>query len=81
MTHTPHELAEAFPDQVERLHELKISNPHFARLFEEYHTLNREIHRAETDLEPVADHVLEDMKKRRLAMLDEVAARLRESTA
>ncbi len=71
MTHTPHVLAEQFPDHAEALHDLK-ANPHFARLEAEYHTLNREIHRAETDVAPVADHVLEDMKKRRLALLDEI---------
>ncbi|GMG81838.1 hypothetical protein LNKW23_10510 [Paralimibaculum aggregatum] len=76
MTHTPHELAEQFPDDHDRLHELKLSDAHFARLEADYHRLNREIHRAETDLEPVADHVLEEMKKRRLALLDEIAARL-----
>ncbi len=72
MTHTPHELSEVFPDKTEALHSLKLENPHFAKLEAAYHTLNRAIHRAECDLEPVADHVLEDMKKRRLAMLDEI---------
>ncbi len=77
MTHTPHELAEEFPEAAERIHALKVSDPHFARLADDYHALNREIHRAETDIAPVADHVLEDMKKRRLALLDEIAPMLR----
>jgi hypothetical protein len=77
MTHVPHELHEAFPDAAERLHELKLTNGHFARLESEYHELNRRIHRAETDIEPVADHTLEDMKKRRLALLDEISAMLK----
>lgn len=76
MSHTPHELAEMFPDDQARLHELKIGDAHFAKLEETYHALNREIHRAETDIEPVADHVLEEMKKRRLAMLDEIKTQL-----
>jgi len=73
MSHVPHELAELFADKADALHRLKEEGGHFARLADEYHSLNREIHRAETDLEPVADHVLEDMKKRRLAMLDEIS--------
>lgn len=77
MTHTPHELDEIFPDNAGQLDALKVSDTHFRHLSETYHTLNREIHRAETDIEPVADHVLEDMKKRRLALLDEIGAILR----
>ncbi|MEL6315697.1 MAG: DUF465 domain-containing protein [Pseudomonadota bacterium] len=55
MSHTPHELAEDFPEHAERMHDLKMSDPHFARLFDEYHTINRAIHRAETSVEPVED--------------------------
>jgi hypothetical protein len=76
MSHVPHELAEVFPDRTERLHELKTTDGHFARLHDEYHVLNRQIHRAETDIEPMEDHALEDLKKRRLAILDEVSALL-----
>jgi len=76
MSHTPHELAEEFPEHADTLHALKTSDAHFARLFEDYHTLNREIHRAETDVQPMDDFALEDLKKRRLAMLDEIKARL-----
>lgn len=72
MSHTPHELHEAFPEDAGKLHDLKLSNPHFARLEAEYHELNRQIHRAETDVEPMADYALEDLKKRRLKMLDEI---------
>ncbi|MEM8878199.1 MAG: YdcH family protein [Pseudomonadota bacterium] len=76
MSHTPHELAEEFPDQVDRIHELKTSNAHFAKLFDDYHEINRAIHRAETDIEPTDDFHLEDMKKHRLALKDEIAAML-----
>lgn len=76
MSHTPHELAEEFPEHVETLHALKTSDAHFAKLFDEYHVLNREIHRAETDVQPMDDFALEDLKKRRLLMLDQIKARL-----
>jgi len=78
MSHTPHELDAEFPDHVADIDRLKIDDPHFAVIANEYHTLNREIHRAEIDVTPVADHVLEDMKKRRLSLLDEIATILRE---
>jgi uncharacterized protein YdcH (DUF465 family) len=77
MSHTPHELSEAFPDDAETIHRLKTTDAHFARLADEYHVLNREIHRAESDVEPVSDFALEDMKKRRLSLLDQIATAIR----
>ena len=46
MSNVPHELAEEFPEHVAKMHELKVGNAHFAKLFDEYHDLNRAIHRA-----------------------------------
>lgn len=74
MTHTPHELAEEFPQLAEKIHTLKQSDAHFARLADEYHTVNRAIHRAETGVEPVADFAETDMRKRRMTLKDEIAA-------
>jgi len=70
----PHELPEAFPEKIEVLEALRASNPHFAELADRYHALNAEIVRAETNEEPTSDFRLEDMKKRRLVLLDEIAA-------
>ena len=55
MSHTPHELHEEFPEAVDKLHALKLSDHHFARLSERYHEINREIHRIETNVEPASD--------------------------
>lgn len=74
MSHTPHELETFFEDDLDRFHKAKAESAHLRHLAERYHELNREVHRAETDIEPVADYVLEDMKKRRLALLDEITA-------
>ena len=52
MSHTPHELAEEFPDATDRIHALKETDGHFARLADEYHAVNRQIHRIETNVEP-----------------------------
>jgi uncharacterized protein YdcH (DUF465 family) len=81
MGHTPHELAAEFPDRIDALHALKQSDAHFARLADDYHALNREIHRAESGVAPVDDFALENLKKRRLALLDEIAAQLAHSAA
>jgi uncharacterized protein YdcH (DUF465 family) len=45
MSNTPHELAEEFPEYKDRIHDLKVSDAHFRKLFDEYHEINREVHR------------------------------------
>jgi uncharacterized protein YdcH (DUF465 family) len=73
MSHVAHELHEEFPEQAEAIHNLKSGNAHFARLAEEYHTLNRSIHRMETNVEPSDDATIEGLKKKRLSLKDEIA--------
>ena len=74
MTHTPHELAEEFPDQADLIHKLKETDAHFARLAGAYHDVNRDIHRLETRVEPAGETREEELRKKRLALKDEIAA-------
>ena len=76
MSHTPHELADEFPEHADKIHGLQTSDAHFARKAEDYHTLNRAVHRAETDVEPTSDDVITDMRKERLQLKDKIAAYL-----
>jgi len=73
MSHTPHELAEEFPQAVEVLHRLKLEDAHFARLAEEYHEVNRAIHRAESLVEPVAETHEAELRRKRMTLKDEIA--------
>lgn len=79
MSHTPHELHEEFPEHADTLHRLKENDTHFAKLSEDYHTINRAIHRAETDVEPTDDLHMAQMRKERLAIKDQIAAILRDA--
>ena len=72
MSNVPHELAEEFPEFVEKMSEMKTGNAHFAKLFDEYHEINRAIHRAETDIEPTDDFHMEEMRKQRMRLKDEL---------
>lgn len=72
MGHTPHELSDEFPDKVERMHELKQTDAHFAKLFDEYHDVNRAVHRAETDVAPMEDLAQVDLRKQRARLKDEI---------
>jgi len=81
MTHTPHEIAEEFPEYTQAIHDLKMSDTYFANLVEAYHDLNRQIHRMETEVEPVTTLTEEEARKRRVALKDEIANYLRNYTA
>lgn len=72
MSHTPHELHEEFPELAQRITELKTSDAHFAKLAEEYHTVNRAVHRAETNVEPTDQFNEEEMRKTRARLKDEL---------
>lgn len=76
MSHTPHELAAEFPEHAAALHRLKTENNHFARLADDYHEVNRAIHRAETNIEPVDDSTMETWRKQRMRLKDQIYAML-----
>ena len=76
MSHVPHELAADFPDDVEKIHELKLADAHFARLIDEYHQINRDVHRAETGVEPVSETTEHEWRVTRMRLKDEIAAAL-----
>lgn len=72
MSHTPHELHEEFPDKVGVISSLKQSDAHFAKLADEYHELNRAVHRAETNVEPMESLAEVDLRKQRGALKDRI---------
>jgi uncharacterized protein YdcH (DUF465 family) len=72
MTHTPHELAEEFPEKIELMSDLKQSDAHFAKLADEYHELNRAVHRAETNVEPISEAAETELRKKRAVLKDEI---------
>lgn len=72
MSHTPHELSEEFPEYADKMSALKTENAHFAKLAEEYHELNRAVHRAETNVEPVGQFAEEELRKKRAALKDQI---------
>ncbi len=72
MTHTPHELHEEFPDHAEKITELKSSDAHFAKLMDDYHEINRAVHRAESNVEPTEELHEVEMRKKRAHLKDEL---------
>ncbi|MCB1312350.1 MAG: DUF465 domain-containing protein [Sedimentitalea sp.] len=72
MSHTPHELAEEFPDKINVMHALRETDAHFARLADDYHEVNRAVHRAETNLEPMEELAEVELRKKRAHLKDEI---------
>lgn len=74
MSETGHDLYALFPAQREILHSLKMGDAHFRQLADRHHDLVLAISRIEEGLEAAADDRLEDLKKHRLDVLDDIAA-------
>jgi uncharacterized protein len=72
MSNTPHELIVEFPEFAAKMRHLKEVDGHFHRIFNEYHGLNGEIHRAETDIDPVSDTHMVELRKKRMTLKDEI---------
>ena len=81
MSHVPHDLHEEFPQDVEVLHALKTGSSHFVGLADRYHAVNREIHRIDSGVEAASDDHAEQLKRQRLAMLDEISAMIAKAKA
>lgn len=79
MFNESHELAQEFPEHKDIIHQLKTTNHHFARLFDEYHTVVRQVSRIEQQIDNVAYHVAEEFKKKRLALKDELFSMIKKA--
>ncbi|MCA6422400.1 MAG: DUF465 domain-containing protein [Flavobacterium sp.] len=71
-----HDLKHEFPEHQDKIHELKISNVHFRKLFDEYHEIEHQIHRINMGSEIANDTFLHQLKVRLLFMKDEIYAYL-----
>ena len=72
MSHVPHELTAEFPEFADRIRQLKQDNAHFARLLEEYGEVNNKVHNAETNVAPMEELAEMELRKRRMALKDEL---------
>lgn len=75
-----HSLVQELPEMRERIHTLKMKDAHFARLFNEYDAIEHTVHRIESGAETVADAYLEDLKKKRLNLKDQLFALLKKAS-
>lgn len=74
-----HDLIHELPEYRDQIHNLKMSDAHFAKLFDQYHDLDHEVHRIENGVENTSDVYLEDRKKERLMLKDQLFAMLKKA--
>ena len=79
MASVHHDLVHELPEFRDQIHQLKTTNAHFSKLFDEYHQVNREVMRIEGEGIPIADEAFEQLKKQRLSLKDELYGMLKAS--
>lgn len=79
MTIEKHDLHSEFPEFTDEIHHLKMNDNHFARLFNEYHEVDQEVHRIEQGVENTSDEYLEGKKKERLHLKDNLFIMLKKA--
>jgi uncharacterized protein len=77
MTLEKHDLVHELPEFRDQIHDLKMNDAHFSKLFEQYHEADHEVHRIETGAENSSDDYLEERKKVRLNLKDQLFAMLK----
>lgn len=79
MFNQSHDIGQEFPEYREQIHNLKTNDRHFARIWDEYHEVDRQLLRIEQELETPSDLIVEDYKKKRLMLKDEILSYLRKA--
>ena len=69
---TKHILTQEFPEYETKISHLKVENAHFKKLFHGFDELDHEIYRIESDSEPASDDALNDLRKKRVHLKDEI---------
>jgi hypothetical protein len=72
-----HDLLHEFPEMKDKIHDLKVSNNHFRKLFDEYHEVDHQIHSYESGAHATTDAHLTELRAKRLHLKDELYAMLK----
>ncbi len=69
-----HDLHHEFPEFDAKIATLKVADAHFKKLSESYDETNHAVHRIESGAEHTTDDVLNELRKKRLLLKDELYA-------
>jgi uncharacterized protein YdcH (DUF465 family) len=66
-----HDLHHEFVEYDQLIHHLKVSDNHFRKLFDQYHKVNKDIHRLESN-EVYTDSELNKLRSQRIHLKDDL---------
>ena len=72
MSHVAHEIYEEFPEEAKKIEALKQVDPHFSKLVDDYHEVNRQVYRADARLDVMAEDAEHELRHQRLQLKDEI---------
>ena len=72
-----HDLIHELPEYRERIQELRAENQQFARLHDQYNELDQQILKMEEGYETPSDDYLEELKKKRLNLKDQLVSMIK----
>ena len=76
-----HTLVNELPEFKDEIHQLKMTDAHFKKLFEEYNFLTEEIEKMEKEIILTTTSQEEEYKKRRLLLKDSLVNYLKSATS
>lgn len=74
-----HDILSEFPEHKARIHELKMNDQHFRRIYDEYSALDHTVRNMEEGTTHCSEAELEEMKKKRVQLKDEIYAYLKKA--
>lgn len=73
-----HNLLKEFPEYQEKIHDLKMNDSHFKKLFDEYDELEHEVYKINTGEEVVIDEQAHILKAKLLSLKDQMYEMIKE---
>ncbi len=67
-----HYLADDLPEYKEKIHQLNLGDTQFSKLYDEYQDIDKEIYRIEEGIENSSGEYIEELKKQRVLLKDEL---------
>lgn len=68
-----HNLVNEFPQHKQKIHDLKMNDQHFKKIFDEYENVDIDIHRIETGAEITKDEVLNGLRMKHVHLKDQIS--------
>jgi uncharacterized protein len=67
-----HDLLHEFPEHQDKIHQLKTEDPHFRKLFDEYHEVEHQVRRINSGSEIASDEFIHGLKAKLLHLKDAI---------